>query len=91
MSETQINPAEAVATALQVMFETYPTDAEGTTAAVVLTVTDPATGTQHTIELQPGQAEWLTTLTMDELATCRNAHSDGNSQCAHCRGTGRTL
>ncbi|MEY9961507.1 Ran-binding zinc finger domain-containing protein [Streptacidiphilus sp. MAP5-52] len=91
MSETNetIIPATAVATALQELFATYPTDPEGTATAVVLTVTDPATGAQHTIELQPGQASWLTGLTMDEVATCRNAHSDGNGECGHCGGSGK--
>ncbi|MFF1700036.1 hypothetical protein ACFVXC_41450 [Streptomyces sp. NPDC058257] len=77
------------AAALQELAETYPTDPEGT-ATVAVTVTDPATGEQHQALVQPGQLGWLTTLVMGEMATCRNAHSDGNGQCGHCAGTGRT-
>jgi hypothetical protein len=75
--------------ALQELAETYPTDPEGT-ATVAVTVTDPATGEQHQALVQPGQLGWLTTLVMGEMATCRNAHADGNGQCGHCAGTGRT-
>ena len=87
MNET-IAPATAVATALQELVTGYPTDPEGTVPAAVLTITDPATSARHTVELQPAHAQWLTGLVLDEAATWRNAHADGNNQCAHCTGTG---
>ncbi|MEV8590900.1 hypothetical protein AB0424_28570 [Streptomyces sp. NPDC051180] len=75
-----------LAAALQELAREYPTDPDDT-ATVTLTVTDPATGEQHQAHLQPGHLRWLTTLVMDEMTTCRNAHSDGTGQCGHCTTT----
>ncbi|MFH8343127.1 hypothetical protein [Streptomyces sp. AM6-12] len=82
-------PVVLFAAALQELAETYPVDPEDT-ATVAVTVTDPATGEQHQALVQPGHLGWLTSTVMAELATCRNAHSDGTGQCGHCAGTGRT-
>ncbi|MGW1765000.1 hypothetical protein ACWCQL_13115 [Streptomyces sp. NPDC002073] len=81
-------PAVLFTSALQALADTYPTDPEGT-ATVAVTVTDPVTGEQHQAHLQPGQLEWVTTMVMDEMASCRNGHSDGTGQCGHCAGTGK--
>ncbi|AEY94355.1 hypothetical protein SHJG_p240 (plasmid) [Streptomyces hygroscopicus subsp. jinggangensis 5008] len=40
------------------------------------------------VPLQAGQLAWLAELVERELATTRNAHSDGDGTCAHCEGTG---
>ncbi|MFJ8855205.1 hypothetical protein [Streptomyces sp. NPDC102437] len=86
---TQTTPQEAGAfvQALTELASEYPTDPEGT-ALLTVTVTDPATGEQHLVPIEPGQLEWVTRLVRDELDTCRNAHSDGSGHCGHCRGTG---
>ncbi|GAA0707173.1 hypothetical protein GCM10009548_95050 [Streptomyces malaysiensis subsp. malaysiensis] len=78
--------AAMLAAALQELFDIYPTD-EDTAPAVTLTLAE--SGEEHTVKLQPGQVDWLTTVVMDEARTCRNAHSDGTGQCGHCGGTGK--
>ncbi|QMU70052.1 hypothetical protein [Streptacidiphilus sp. P02-A3a] len=89
MSETP-SQAMALAAALrELLIGSRASDGEGLAPAVVLAMTDPATGTEHTVALQPESADWLTRLTVDSIASCRNAHSGGNGLCAHCRGTGR--
>jgi hypothetical protein len=87
VNDTNERSPRPLAVALQELAEAYPTDDDGT--AAVLTVTDPATGEAHTVNLQAGHVAWLTGLVMDETATARNTHPDGNGQCAHCTGTGR--
>lgn len=91
MNETSstIAPAAALAAVLQELVTAYPTDAEGTATSAVLTVTDPVTGTRHTIKMQPQQVQWVLGLVADELTTCSNAHADGTGQCGHCGGTGK--
>ncbi|MCQ4045805.1 hypothetical protein ACFOSC_27685 [Streptantibioticus rubrisoli] len=89
MTNPHLPPGALLAAALQQLVDDYPTD---DAVSVVLTVTDldePGRGEPIDIKLQPGQAAWLTSLVMDEGATCRNAHPGGNDQCGHCRGTGR--
>ncbi|MGW5929336.1 hypothetical protein ACWF2L_24260 [Streptomyces anulatus] len=63
----------------------YPTDPEGT---VIVTVTDPATGEQHPVPIEPGQLDWVTALVRGELNTMRNSHPDESGYCGHCLGTG---
>lgn len=75
------------AQALAELADGYPTDPEGT-APVIVTVTDPATGEQHPVPIEPGQLDWVTALVRGELDTFRAAHSDGTGYCGHCRGTG---
>ncbi|MFD3907829.1 hypothetical protein ACFXOL_11030 [Streptomyces californicus] len=84
---TTVPAAAAFAQALAELADGYPTDPEGT-ARLTLTVTDPVTGEQHPVLVEPGQLDWVTALVRGELETCRNAHSDGNGHCGHCRGTG---
>lgn len=84
---TTIPAAAAFAQAFAELADGYPTDPEGT-APVTVTVTDPATGAQHQVLIEPGQLDWVTTLVRGELETFRNAHSDGAGYCGHCRGTG---
>ncbi|MFG3403684.1 hypothetical protein [Streptomyces sp. NPDC048142] len=73
--------------ALAELADGYPTDPEGT-APVSVTVTNPATGEQHQVPIEPGQLDWVTALVRGELDTFRDAHSDGTGYCGHCRGTG---
>ncbi|MGW3202282.1 hypothetical protein ACWDBD_48915 [Streptomyces sp. NPDC001118] len=74
------------AQALAELSDGYPTDPEGT-ALLTVTVTDPATGEQHQVPIEPGQLAWVTELVRGELDTFRAAHSDGTG-CGHCLGTG---
>ncbi|MFI8992183.1 hypothetical protein ACIG63_45860 [Streptomyces antimycoticus] len=71
--------------ALQQLVDAYPTDEDD---APLTTLALEFSGERHVVRLQPGQVEWLTTLIQNEGATCRNAHADGNGQCAHCDGRG---
>ncbi|MFJ5071713.1 hypothetical protein ACIQC7_35385 [Kitasatospora sp. NPDC088556] len=73
--------------ALAELTDGYPTDSEGT-VPVIVTVTDPATGEQYPVPIEPGQLDWVTALVRDELDTFRAAHSDESGYCGHCRGTG---
>lgn len=75
----------ALATAMQALFNTYPTDAYD---AERLTLALESGDERHVVRVQPGQVAWLTHLVQDESASCRNAHADGNGQCAHCAGRG---
>ncbi|MGK4586064.1 hypothetical protein [Kitasatospora sp. HPMI-4] len=84
--KNEVEP-QALMTALQHLMEEYPTDPEDTGPATVLTLA----GAQGAVELQPGQVQWLLGLVMDESATNRNAHVDGNQQCGHCEGTGSAV
>ncbi|MEV7929660.1 hypothetical protein [Kitasatospora sp. NPDC088779] len=77
------------ANALRELFQDYPSDPEDTTGAVVLTITDAASGQQHRVELQPGHADWLRQLAEAEASTYRRAHLDQDGRCGHCNGTGR--
>ncbi|MEV1040549.1 hypothetical protein AB0J01_28445 [Streptomyces sp. NPDC050204] len=74
-----------LAAALRNLFDTYPTDADD---AERLTLTLESGDERQVVNPQPGQAAWLTNLVEAEAASCRNAHSDGNGQCAHCTGRG---
>jgi hypothetical protein len=73
--------AKALATALRTLGEEYPTDEQDAPTTRI-------TIGEHALDLQPGQVRWLLKLTMDELATCRNAHLGESDICAHCGGTG---
>ncbi|WP_327359867.1 hypothetical protein [Streptomyces sp. NBC_01304] len=73
--------------ALRQLAEDYPTDPEGT-ATVTITVTDPATGETHQLDIQPGQLDAVTDAVRGQLDTFRNAHPDQSGQCGHCGGTG---
>ncbi|WP_051877145.1 hypothetical protein [Streptomyces natalensis] len=81
--------ADAFAQALAELADGYPTDPEGA-PLVTVTVTDPATGEQHQVPIEPGQLDWVTTLVRGQLDDFRNAHADGSGACGHCRGTGLT-
>ncbi|MFE5859773.1 hypothetical protein [Streptomyces virginiae] len=87
MSAGTTTAAADFAQALAELADGYPTDPEGT-APVIITVTDPATGEQHPVPIEPGQLDWVTALVRGELDTFRAAHSDGTGYCGHCRGTG---
>ncbi|MEU9796909.1 hypothetical protein AB0E27_41300 [Streptomyces sparsogenes] len=86
-TQTTTPAADAFAQALAELADGYPTDPEGT-APVTVTVTDPATGEQHQVPIEPGQLDWVTALVRGELDTFRAAHSDGTGYCGHCSGTG---
>ncbi|MER5615940.1 hypothetical protein [Streptomyces sp. NPDC002215] len=75
----------ALATTLQALFDTYPTDATDAEPLALESGDE-----RHIVPIQPGQAARLTNLVHNEATTCRNAHSDGNGQCAHCDGLGVT-
>ncbi|MFD9061650.1 hypothetical protein ACFVZ3_09040 [Kitasatospora purpeofusca] len=77
------------ANALSELFREYPTDADSTTGAVLLTITDTASAERHCIELQPGQTDWLRQLAEAEASTARASHPDQRGLCGHCNGTGR--
>jgi hypothetical protein len=79
--------AVALAAALGELLTGYPTD-EPDAPRTTVTIQAPG-GAAHRVQLMPGQVQWLTSLLMDEAATCRNAHSDQSGECGHCRGTGR--
>jgi hypothetical protein len=83
-----VNGTHVLAGALQQLVTEYPTDAD-TAPLSRLSLTDPAGNATANIPLQPGHLPWLTRLISDEMASCRNAHSDGTGHCGHCRGTGR--
>ncbi|WP_093802210.1 hypothetical protein [Streptomyces sp. Wb2n-11] len=87
MSTETTTAAADFAQALAELADGYPTDPEGT-APVTVTVTDPGTGEQHQVPIEPGQLDWVTALVRGELETFRNAHCDGTGYCGHCRGTG---
>ncbi|WP_405749313.1 hypothetical protein OG232_04305 [Streptomyces sp. NBC_01411] len=87
MSTETTTAAGAFAQALAKLADGYPTDPEGT-ALVTVTVTDPGTGEQHQVPIEPGQLDWVTTLVRGELDTMRNSHPDESGYCGHCRGTG---
>ncbi|WP_050514087.1 MULTISPECIES: hypothetical protein [Streptomyces] len=87
MSTETTTAAADFALALGELADGYPTDPEGTAPAIV-TVTDPATGKQHLVPIEPGQLDWVAALVRAELDTFRAAHSDGNGYCGHCRGAG---
>ncbi|MEU5547171.1 hypothetical protein AB0G85_33145 [Streptomyces sioyaensis] len=84
-TKTTTPAADAFAQALAELADGYPTDPEGT---ALVTVTDPATGEQHQVPIEPGQLDWVTTLVQGQLDDFRNAHADGSGACGHCRGTG---
>ena len=75
----------ALAAVLKSLFDTYPTDNDD---AERMTLTLQFGGERRVVQLQPGQAAWLTGLLQHEEATCRNAHTDGTGLCAHCHGLG---
>ncbi|MFE7531146.1 hypothetical protein ACFU7Y_36370 [Kitasatospora sp. NPDC057542] len=77
------------ASALRELFRDYPTDPDETSGAVVLTITATASGEQHRLELQPGQADWMRQLAEAEASSCHRAHPDQDGQCGHCNGTGK--
>ncbi|NUW47018.1 hypothetical protein HT134_43995 [Nonomuraea rhodomycinica] len=77
--------AERLAGLLAELCASYPTDDGGAVASVEI---QHQTGARHRVEVQAGQLEWLASLINNELATCENAHADGNQMCAHCAGTG---
>ncbi|MFD7661260.1 hypothetical protein [Streptomyces sp. NPDC059788] len=87
MNTESTTAAADFAQALAELADEYPTDPEGATPMIV-TVTDPATGEQHPLPIQPGQLDWVTDLVRNELDTHRAAHSDGTGYCGHCRSTG---
>lgn len=87
MSVKATMAAAAFAQALAELADGYPTDPEGT-ALVTVTVTDPATGDQRQVPIEPGQLDWVTALVRVELDTFRAAHTDGTGYCGHCRDTG---
>ena len=86
-TQTTTPAAGAFAQTLAELANGYPTDPEGT-AHVTVTVTDPATGEQHQVPIEPGQLDLVTALVRGELDTFRAAHSDGTGHCGHCHGTG---
>ncbi|WP_274036692.1 hypothetical protein [Streptomyces sp. MMBL 11-1] len=82
------SPADELAEMLARFAEEYPTDGDDAE-----TFTLQLDGGRHgapppAVTLQAGQLAWLTQLVERELATARNAHCDGNGQCAHCEATG---
>ncbi|KAB7835704.1 hypothetical protein [Streptomyces mobaraensis] len=81
MSTETTTAAADFAQALTELADGYPTDPEGT-APVIVTVTDPATGEQHPIPIEPGQLDWVTALVRGELDTFRAAHPDGTGLLA---------
>ncbi|WP_240152295.1 hypothetical protein [Streptomyces mobaraensis] len=89
MSEDVTEAAEQLAQALARLAAEYPTDPEGADAAP-LQLGDEERGFDFPdpVALTAGQLTWLAQLVEHELATARNAHSDGNGTCAHCEGTG---
>ena len=74
-----------LAVALENLFDTYPTDADD---AERLTLALESGGERIVVRLQPGQADWLTTLVRHEEVSCRNAHAGETGECGHCRGLG---
>jgi hypothetical protein len=82
-----VNGTHVLAGALQQLVTEYPTDPD-TAPRSRVSLTDPAGNAAADVTLQPGHLPWLTRLISDELASCRNAHSDGTGRCGHCRGTG---
>ncbi|MFI5987092.1 hypothetical protein ACIBEA_40285 [Streptomyces sp. NPDC051555] len=99
MSAYAPGPTEQLAKALAQLADEYPTDSESAEPVTLSLDTDHAlparqqTGRPHWLEqlavqLQPGQVQWLAQLVERELATVRNAHSDGSGKCAHCESTG---
>ncbi|NUQ96114.1 MAG: hypothetical protein HOY79_05965 [Streptomyces sp.] len=88
MSTLTTTPAVGTfAESLAEMADGYPTDPEGT-ALVPVTVTDPSTGEQHQVPIEPVQLAWVTALVRGELDTFRAAHSGSTGYCGHSRGTG---
>ncbi|MFI5987091.1 hypothetical protein ACIBEA_40280 [Streptomyces sp. NPDC051555] len=88
--------ATEFAGALARLASTYPTDGEDTEPVTLLLdaarqqdgAPQPRRLHQLAVQMQPGQIRWLTQLVERELATTRNAHSDGNGHCGHCYGSG---
>ncbi|WP_327591271.1 hypothetical protein OHA25_61080 (plasmid) [Nonomuraea sp. NBC_00507] len=85
MDESEITAA-ALATALHSLVNTYPTDDEPAVASLII---EHDNGGRQPARLQAGHLDWLLRMIMDEVATCRNAHRDGDDTCAHCTGTGQ--
>ncbi|WP_371793016.1 hypothetical protein OG285_32310 [Streptomyces sp. NBC_01471] len=84
---TTLPAAVAFAQALAELADGFPTDPEGT-ALVTVTITNPMTGEQYPVPIEPGQLDWVTTLVRGELDTMRNSHPDESGYCGHCQGSG---
>lgn len=75
--------AEALAIAIEELASAYPTDNDLDLTPITIRITDTGQPVRE-VPIQPGQARWLTGLIMDELATAREAHTDGSGACMHC-------